>query len=306
MRILETLNPHALDCLAVGRLGHVAAGSAERGGLTVWEMPDGRVLRAEPADGGLRVLAFAPDGRLFRSRPGFEPEPIDLREDRTGERIMQPGSLAYARLIVAARADRFVAAYSFPEHGELKGGDVRADGFRERWKEDIPTWFAWFTCPAMDPEGGVVVTYACRSYTFKREYLLTVHDGGTGARLGEVPWTGRGDAMQAAIPAGGGRVFVRLHGRRMLPCLLLPSGEPAGELRCPGPRRFTAVAAHPTRRLVGTTDTAGVARLWDADSLRLLGALDLGLGRLESLAFSPCGAFAAAGGLGRVAVWDLD
>ena len=67
------------------------------------------------------------------------------------------------------------------------------------------------------------------------------------------------------------------------------------------------MAFHPSGRFLATTSNDATVKLYDTSTWRVAQAFDWGVGRLRSIAFSPDGMLAAAGGYkGRIVVWDVD
>jgi WD40 repeat protein len=72
-------------------------------------------------------------------------------------------------------------------------------------------------------------------------------------------------------------------------------------------KAFTGLAFHPSGRFLATTSNDGTVKLYDTATWAVAGRFDWDIGRLRSVAFSPDGMLAAAGGdKGKVVVWDVD
>jgi WD40 repeat protein len=78
-------------------------------------------------------------------------------------------------------------------------------------------------------------------------------------------------------------------------------------IRNDGPKDFTGAAFHPSGRFLAATSNDNTVKLYDTQTWQLAHAFDWDVGRLRSIAFSPDGMLAAAGGdRGKVVVWDFD
>jgi WD40 repeat protein len=72
-------------------------------------------------------------------------------------------------------------------------------------------------------------------------------------------------------------------------------------------KEFTGLAFHPSGRFLAATSNDATVKLYDTQTWALAHAFDWKIGRLRSVAFSPDGTLAAAGGdKGKVVVWDFD
>jgi WD40 repeat protein len=79
------------------------------------------------------------------------------------------------------------------------------------------------------------------------------------------------------------------------------------ELRNDTKKHFTGLAFHPSGRYLAATSNDGTVKFYDTTTWKMVQAFNWEVGRLRSLAFSPDGMLAAAGGdKGKIVVWDVD
>jgi WD40 repeat protein len=71
-------------------------------------------------------------------------------------------------------------------------------------------------------------------------------------------------------------------------------------------RYLRAIAYSPDGRTLATASAEGVVRFWDVATGRSRQAFDWDIGECHSVAFALDGMRAAAGGEGRIVVWDID
>jgi WD40 repeat protein len=84
------------------------------------------------------------------------------------------------------------------------------------------------------------------------------------------------------------------------------TGSQVGQLS-PGRAKLHGLAVHPSGRFLVTASADQTARTWDLATLRQSQALKWPVGKLSSVALSPDGTLAAAGGeKGQVVLWDID
>ena len=73
------------------------------------------------------------------------------------------------------------------------------------------------------------------------------------------------------------------------------------------PKEFTGLAFHPSGRFLAATSNDATVKLYDTATWKRGQSFDWDIGRLRSIAFSPDGMLAAAGGdRGKIVVWDVD
>ena len=74
-----------------------------------------------------------------------------------------------------------------------------------------------------------------------------------------------------------------------------------------GKRHFTGAAFHPSGRWLVTSGNDAAVRVWDAATWRPAQTFTWDVGKVKSVAYSPDGLLAAAGGdKGKIVVWDVD
>ncbi len=72
-------------------------------------------------------------------------------------------------------------------------------------------------------------------------------------------------------------------------------------------KEFTGLAFHPSGRFLAATSNDATVKLYDTSTWTLAQAFNWDIGRLRSIAFSPNGMLAAAGGdKGKIVIWDMD
>jgi WD40 repeat protein len=72
-------------------------------------------------------------------------------------------------------------------------------------------------------------------------------------------------------------------------------------------KAFTGLAFHPSGRFLAATSNDATVKFYDTATWKVAEAYDWEIGRLRSVAFSPDGMLAAAGGdKGKIVVWDVD
>jgi WD40 repeat protein len=84
-------------------------------------------------------------------------------------------------------------------------------------------------------------------------------------------------------------------------------GAEATLLRSDNRKEFTGLAFHPSGRFLAATSNDKTVKFYDTTNWTVAHAFDWEIGRLRSIAFSPDGMLAAAGGdKGKIVVWDVD
>jgi WD40 repeat protein len=82
---------------------------------------------------------------------------------------------------------------------------------------------------------------------------------------------------------------------------------PVVVLRTDNRKEFTDLAFHPSGRFLAATSNDAAVKFYDTATGTLAQAFDWDIGRVRSVAFSPDGMLAAAGGdRGKIVVWDVD
>jgi WD40 repeat protein len=101
-----------------------------------------------------------------------------------------------------------------------------------------------------------------------------------------------------------------LAGRRGAWVAVLPTDDLGAEptrLRNDNRKEFTGLAFHPSGRYLAAASNDATVKLYDTATWAVAEVYNWDIGRLRSVAFSPDGMLAAAGGdKGKIVVWDVD
>lgn len=148
---------------------------------------------------------------------------------------------------------------------------------------------------AFSPDGSrVALCFSARDVAVQAfpsgEHVLTLHHGGK-ANLAAYGPDGR--ALATASPDGLMRVWD------------IEAGRQRAQLKGQA-KPLHGIAWSPEGRTLAAACGQGTVTLWDVQTGRARAALDWGIGEVHSVAFAPDGMRAAAGGMGRIMIWDID
>jgi WD40 repeat protein len=146
---------------------------------------------------------------------------------------------------------------------------------------------------AADPTGARLAVFA---------HGAVVWDIAKNRLLGTVEFAAGADDPTVAF-APGGKVFVLGQGKMLRVCLF---GRKKSEHTIEADTKVLRVACHPGGRLFASAGAGPVVAFWDVESGKRVADFELPLKKVQSLAFSPDGCTCAAGGAGKLAVWDVD
>jgi WD40 repeat protein len=151
----------------------------------------------------------------------------------------------------------------------------------------------------------VVLEYLHRPRAAGGGLVYVTRDAGTGAAEAEVP--AMGDSFHGQVQSADGRLIAGLRGAWIGVLSADDLGAGPATFRNDNRKEFTGLAFHPSGRFLAATSNDATVKLYDTATWKLARAFDWGVGRLRSVAFSPDGMLAAAGGeKGQVVVWDVD
>lgn len=135
--------------------------------------------------------------------------------------------------------------------------------------------------------------------------LLVTRDTRTGAVLSEV----RSDSRLGSEPViSVDRSLVASHSLNAFTVFHADDfARPLAVVINDSRKEFTGLAFHPSGRFLAATSNDKTVKLYETSTWQLAHAFDWQIGRLRSVAFSPDGTLAAAGGdKGKIVVWDFD
>jgi WD40 repeat protein len=135
--------------------------------------------------------------------------------------------------------------------------------------------------------------------------VYVTRDTRAGTVVAEAP--GTGDRFHSPVMSPDRRLIAARVGGRVGVFRAEGLGAEPVRLRNDNRSQFTGLAFHPSGRFLAATSNDQTVKLYDATTWAVAEAYTWGIGRLRSVAFSPDGMLAAAGGdSGKVVVWDVD
>jgi WD40 repeat protein len=248
---------------------------------------------------GFRILPL--DGQDARPAPGSphtcHVRAFDLTPD--GKRLVMSRSGAGSNRVECwqiRKAGLFVAAWSI-----LDGKPISPD---EPYLLNQAEWST--NGVAINHDGKLVATAESRSRgTSGDEPLIVLRNGANGRAIAELGQSATSFQSRLAMAPDGRSLYA--WDSQVLEKWDLKAGKLTRRVPAPGRAYFGGLAAHPSGQIVITVSRDGQARYWDAVDLSLVSALKWGVGKLHSVAVTPNGMMAAAGGdKGQVVLWDVD
>jgi WD40 repeat protein len=136
-------------------------------------------------------------------------------------------------------------------------------------------------------------------------FWYVTRDARTGQVLSEVKGTGH-QFLRPVLSADRRLVAARCGVRAAVFQTNNMGAEPV-ILRNDNRKEFTGLAFHPSGRFLAATSNDATIKFYDTSTWKVARSFDWDIGRLRSVAFSPDGMLAAAGGdKGKIVVWDVD
>ncbi len=310
MRLLQSQTPRPLDLLAIGALGHVAAGCSAfdvKGNVEVWRVESGERPRAYSPEGDkVSSAAFSDDGQELLIAGLYD---IDIVNLITGGVRAVP-TIDYGNSLFDRSPD---GDQLLVTEFDLKIMSIQllsfwimlSDRSYQRLWTDGPHEWRQFRTPAVGPSAKRVAVSVREGRDHPRQ-LIQIRDGGTGKVLHDIPHDAADPVQQLVFTADGTKLLARFLDHT-IKVFDVATGQPAGELVHPRRSFVTGLAVHPNGKAIATSRNDGTVWFWDPTTFRPLTTFDWKLGKLVSVAFATDGSIAAAGTEdGQVVVWDVD
>lgn len=312
MRLLQAADGEVLG-LAFSPDGSALAAAVAYHGVSLWNLgANGKLvpLDDEPIDRNPNLF-FSPDGRTLNwlGKRDWKTFDRDTRESET-RKLDAPGYLVW---LTPAPDARVLARHHFPTMAISGWRPDPDDGWVRSWKVEFTNLNTNTHGQALCPTGRrfAVVGQTQREPVLagprgSDPYRVSLYSAATGTieATGAFPLNG-GDRLWLGFSPDG----TQLVAAQKMTLLVWPVpglGEPR-LVRNNSRQHFTSVAFHPSGQYLFATSNDGTVHLFDTRTWRRLSRFSWKIGRLRSLAVSPDGTLAAAGGdRGEVVVWDVD
>lgn len=315
MRVLRGNVGGAVDRLAFAADGRLAVASSGGRYLDVWDLTTDRLADYwKTKDRGQQIydLAFLPNGRLMVALNDLPPQALD------GGRCF-PGVVGPAgRLIALPGLNQLVVSHydpnsTFRSTVPLTAWEVASTPFGALWErpENVDASFA------LAPNGrALAVGDWTGDHDWPDPLELRILDAPTGRVLRRAKFPRRKtsyDLYALSFIGGWPRAFsadgefLVVERRLHFETWRVDPLDPVALAPKPHPWDPCTTASHPDgRRLFSSGHRDNLVRVWEWPTLRSVAEYDWQLGHLYSVAISPDGTLAAAGGEGKIVVWDVD
>ncbi|MBN9521723.1 WD40 repeat domain-containing protein [bacterium] len=305
MRLLRAGNGRALG-LTFSPDARALAAAVEGRGVFLWNLDaSGPPVCVNPsASDRARNLYFTPDGRGvgWLDYDGWKVYDRDARRV-VRQRVSDPGQIF--RLIPGPGGDRVYTQHSFPQLA-LVGWRAAGGGWEREW--EVPTRYLNVERLTVSPRGdelAVLTRSATDSPAEHQRWKLELRSTVSGRVLSTAPYPYKCTFDPLVIAPDGGHV-VNLHHQTVLVWARGNTGDPVQLCDASG-KHFYAAAFDPSSRYLFAARSDGTVHVFDAAGWGCRVRFDWGIGPLRSVAVSPDGALAAAGGEGgEIVVWDVD
>lgn len=307
MRVLTAADGPVLG-LGFGPAADALAAAVKDRGVFLWPLASTspvaiRIDRFDPPKFCSPV--FAPDGRSVSWLGRYGPRTYD----RDARALTEIGLDAAGNLCALCRftaGDRIVTQHTYPESA-LIGWRPADDGWEREWSVSTRRFMAFL--PTLSPDGGRVamLTREVKSTQFHGPHArLELRSAVSGTVTATADYPAYSQEPEALVFSPDGAQLVAVHKATLLVWPVPKLGEPRA-VRNDTRKHFTAVAYHPSGRYLFAASRDTTVHVFETATWERVARFSWNVGPLRSVAVSPDGTLAAAGGhTGEVVVWDLD
>jgi WD40 repeat protein len=293
--------------LAFGPACDAVAATVKGGGVYLWNLTAGRAAPVRMDSSGsdrAKHLSFAPGGRsvTWLGTNGLRTYDRDARSPLTEAGLDAAAEPHDASLTPAG--DRLITQHGFPEN-ILIAWRAAGRGWEKEW--DISTVPDMVYEPVLAPAGDRValLTRRVNSPRDMGPFRVQLRSAVSGAVQATSPYSYLYPPEALAFSPDGSRL-VAVQKMMLLVWPVPELGEPV-RVRNDSRKHFSAAAFHPSGRFLFVSSQDGSVHVFETATWARVARFNWKAGRLRSVAVSPDGTLAAAGGdEGQVILWDLD
>lgn len=304
MRVLQAANGEVI-ALAFSAGGDALAAAVMFQGIYLWDLASGGPPERVSAECyyNTRGLHFSPDGGWVSWLAGASPRAYSRDQRRAVDAVPEAGRVI--DMTQTPDGARLVTLHSFHETALVCWSGHGAD-WEPVWS--VPAKKLTIHTAAACPTGEHVAlltrkTQAGRFWDNPIRLELRSAVSGLVVASGTYPYGHRGPLHFRP----DGTQLVSTHEMTLMAWPVPELAEPPLKVRNDSRKHFTGLAYHPDGRHLFATSNDTTVHVFDTHTWERAGRFTWNLGRLRSVAVSPDGTLAAAGGdKGEVVVWDVD